>query len=123
MIDLKQLEEHRMVLVERGRAMKILLDVADPERVTRSEGLKVLSLVENKETGALHARVQGTQEYQVVLEGPYRERIRVMSCTCQDFDRNRRVCKHIAAVGQEYLQRKRAEFRILKDLEQVLVAR
>ena len=39
-----------------------------------------------------------------------------MSCTCKDFDRNGRPCKHIIAVGGRYVEARRNEYRLLRDM-------
>lgn len=117
------IEDRRAALIERGTAIRILLDTTDDRRRTRATDVQILKAVESRETGAVRATVQSASDpgttYTVALDGPTRGRVRSYSCTCPDHDRHGRVCKHIAAVADKYLTTRREEFRMLRTMEQM----
>jgi len=117
------IEARRASLIERGTAIRVLLDTADDRRRMRALEVKVLKAVESRETGAVRAVVQSTTDpdttYTVVVDPPVRGRVRTYSCTCPDHDRTGRVCKHVAAVAHKYLVTRREEFKMLRTMEQM----
>ena len=118
-ITVADIEQRKATLIERGKAVRIMLDAADTRRTQRSNLVAVVKAVESKSTGAITATVESATTditYTVTLDGPVRGRIRAMSCTCKDFDRNGRPCKHIIAVGGRYVEARRNEYRLLRDM-------
>ena len=118
-ITVADIEQRKATLIERGKAVRIMLDAADTRRTQRANLVAVLKAVESKSTGAITATVESATTditYTVTLDGPVRGRIRAMSCTCKDFDRNGRPCKHIIAVGGRYVEARRNEYRLLRDM-------
>ena len=89
---------------------------AGGRRTERAATVAVVKATESKSTGAITATVESAtsdKTYTVVIDGPVRGRTRSMSCTCKDFGRNGRPCKHIVAVGQRYIGARREEYRLL----------
>ena len=118
-ITIADIEQRQATLVERGKAVRIMLDGACGRRTERAATVAIVKAVESKSTGAITATVESATSdtvYNVVIEGPVRGRVRRMSCTCKDFDRNGRPCKHIVAVGQRYIGARRDEYRLLKAM-------
>lgn len=118
-ITIADIEQRQATLVERGKAVRIMLDGAETKRTQRASTVAIVKAVESKSTGAITATVESATSdtvYNVVIEGPVRGRVRRMSCTCKDFDRNGRPCKHIIAVGQRYIGARRDEYRLLKAM-------
>lgn len=118
-ITVADIEQRKATLIERGKAVRIMLDAADTRRAARATLVSVVKAVESKSTGAITATVESATTdttYTVTLDGPVRGRIRAMSCTCKDFDRNGRPCKHVIAVGARYVEARRNEYRLLKDM-------
>jgi uncharacterized Zn finger protein len=118
-ITVADIEQRKATLIERGKAVRIMLDAADTRRTQRANLVAVVKAVESKSTGAITATVESATTditYTVTLDGPVRGRIRAMSCTCKDFDRNGRPCKHIIAVGGRYVEARRNEYRLLRDM-------
>ncbi len=110
------IEQRKATLVERGKAVRIMLDGACGRRTERAATVAVVKATESKSTGAITATVESAtsdKTYTVVIDGPVRGRTRSMSCTCKDFGRNGRPCKHIVAVGQRYIGARREEYRLL----------
>ena len=110
------IEQRKATLVERGKAARIMLDGACGRRPERAATVAVVKATESKSTGAITATVESAtsdKTYTVVIDGPVRGRTRSMSCTCKDFGRNGRPCKHIVAVGQRYIGARREEYRLL----------
>ena len=113
------IEQRQAALIERGKAVRILLDGACGRRTERAATVAIAKAVESKSTGAITATVESAtsdKTYTVVIEGPVRGRVRRVSCTCKDFERNGRPCKHIVAVGQRYIGARRDEYRLLKAM-------
>ena len=118
-ITVADIEQRKATLIERGKAVRIMLDAADTRRTQRANLVAVVKAVESKSTGAITATVESATTditYTVTLDGPVRGRIRAMSCTCKDFDRNGRPCKHVIAVGTRYVEARRNEYRLLRDM-------
>ena len=118
-ITVADIEQRKATLIERGKAVRIMLDAADTRRTQRANLVAVVKAVESKSTGAITATVESATTditYTVTLDGPVRGRIRAMSCTCKDFDRNGRPCKHVIAVGTRYVEAHRNEYRLLRDM-------
>jgi uncharacterized Zn finger protein len=121
-ITVADIEHRKATLIERGKAVRIMLDAADTRRTQRSNLVAVVKAVESKSTGAILATVESATTdttYQVTIDGPIRGRVRAMSCTCKDFDRNGRPCKHIIAVGARYVEARRNEYSLLKDMAEM----
>jgi uncharacterized Zn finger protein len=121
-ITVADIEQRKATLIERGKAVRIMLDAADTRRTQRSNLVAVVKAVESKSTGAITATVESATTdttYQVTIDGPIRGRVRAMSCTCKDFDRNGRPCKHIIAVGGRYVEARRNEYSLLKDMAEM----
>jgi uncharacterized Zn finger protein len=121
-ITVADIEQRKATLIERGKAVRIMLDAADTRRTQRSNLVAVVKAVESKSTGAISATVESATAdttYQVTIDGPLRGRVRAMSCTCKDFDRNGRPCKHIIAVGARYVEARRNEYSLLKDMAEM----
>jgi uncharacterized Zn finger protein len=121
-ITVADIEQRKATLIERGKAVRIMLDAADTRRTQRSNLVAVVKAVESKRTGAITATVESATAdttYQVTIDGPIRGRVRAMSCTCKDFDRNGRPCKHIIAVGGRYVEARRNEYSLLKDMAEM----
>ena len=118
-ITIADIEQRQAALIERGKAVRILLDGACGRRTERAATVAIAKAVESKSTGAITATVESAtsdKTYTVVIEGPVRGRVRRVSCTCKDFERNGRPCKHIVAVGQRYIGARRDEYRLLKAM-------
>ncbi len=118
-ITIADIEQRQAALIERGKAVRILLDGACGRRTERAATVAIAKAVESKSTGAIAATVESAtsdKTYTVVIEGPVRGRVRRVSCTCKDFERNGRPCKHIVAVGQRYIGARRDEYRLLKAM-------
>lgn len=119
-ITIEDIERRKASLVERGKAVRIMLDAACSQRHLRAETIHVIKAVESKETGAITATVQsaveGDDTYDVTIEGPERGRVRRISCSCRDFGRNQRACKHLIAVGHRYVTARRDEYRLLVEM-------
>jgi uncharacterized Zn finger protein len=121
-ITVADIEQRKAALIERGKAVRIMLDAACGRRTERAASLTVVKAVESKETGAITATVQSAADdgtYKVVIEGPERGRVRNLSCTCKDFRRNGRACKHLIAVGTRYVAARRDEYRLLQAMVQM----
>ena len=121
-ITVADIEQRKATLIERVKAVRIMLDAADTRRTQRSNLVAVVKAVESKSTGAISATVESATAdttYQVTIDGPLRGRVRAMSCTCKDFDRNGRPCKHIIAVGARYVEARRNEYSLLKDMAEM----
>lgn len=121
-ITAENIAARKSALIERGKAHRILSECADPRRRARSASLTVAKAVESAETGALRAEVassKGDSTYTVTLDGPRDGRIRTFSCTCRDHNDRGAVCKHLLAVSHRYIEQKRAEYRLLLDVEKM----
>jgi len=118
-ITIEVIESRKASLIERGKAVRIMLDAAEFRRAERAVDLTVIKAVESKSTGAIKAAVQSAVSdatYQVIIDGPVRGRCRAVSCTCRDFDRNGRPCKHVIAVGSRYIAARREDYRLLNAM-------
>jgi len=118
-ITIAEIESRQATLIERGKAVRILLDGAESRRAQRAATVAVVKAVESKSTGAITATVESATSdtvYNVVIEGPVRGRVRRMSCTCRDHQDRGMVCKHIIAVGERYIAARRDEYRLLKAM-------
>lgn len=118
-ITIADIEQRQEALVERGKAVRIMLDAACGRRTERAATVAVVKATESKSTGAVTATVESASSdttYTVVIDGPVRGRVRSMSCTCKDFNRNGRPCKHIVAVGQRYITARRNEYSLLREM-------
>jgi len=116
------IEQRKATLVERGKAVRIMLDGACGRRTERAATVAIVKATESKKTGAIRATVESATSdkvYTVVIAGPVRGRTRSMSCTCKDFGRNGRPCKHIVAVGQRYITARRNEYLLLRDMAEM----
>ncbi|MBQ73382.1 MAG: hypothetical protein CMJ67_10805 [Planctomycetaceae bacterium] len=116
------IEQRKATLIERGRAVRIMLDGAEARRPERAATVAVATATESKSTGAIRATVESAtsdKTYTVTIDGPVRGRTRSMSCTCRDFGRNGRACKHIIAVGQRYITARRNEYLLLRDMAEM----
>lgn len=121
-ITLAEIEARKAALIERGKAVRIMLDAACGRRTERAATITVVKAVESKSTGAVTATVESASDdtsYQVTIGGPDRGRTRSLSCTCKDFRRNGRACKHIIAVGVRYVAARRDEYRLLNAMVQM----
>lgn len=121
-ITVADIEQRKATLIERGKAVRIMLDAAEMRRTLRAADVAVVKATESKATGAITATVESASSdttYQVTIDGPVRGRVRAMSCTCKDFDRNGRPCKHVIAVGARYVEARRNEYRLLKDMAEM----
>jgi uncharacterized Zn finger protein len=121
-ITVADIEQRKATLIERGKAVRIMLDAADTRRTARATLISVVKAVESKSTGAILATVESATAdttYTVTLDGPIRGRVRAMSCTCKDFDRNGHPCKHIIAVGQRYITARRNEYSLLREMAEM----
>lgn len=121
-ITVADIEQRKATLIERGKAVRIMLDAAEMRRTLRAADVAVVKAAESKSTGAITATVESASSdktYTVILEGPVRGRVRAMSCTCRDFDRNGRPCKHIIAVGQRYVEARRNEYSLLREMAEM----
>jgi uncharacterized Zn finger protein len=121
-ITVADIEQRKATLIERGKAVRIMLDAADTRRTQRANLVSVVKAVESKATGAITATVESATTdttYTVTIDGPIRGRVRAMSCTCLDFDRNGRPCKHIIAVGARYVEARRNEYSLLREMAEM----
>ncbi len=121
-ITVADIEQRKATLIERGKAVRIMLDAAEMRRTLRAAYVAVVKATESKATGAITATVESATTdttYQVTIDGPVRGRVRAMSCTCRDFDRNGRPCKHVIAVGARYVEARRNEYQLLKDMAEM----
>ena len=121
-ITVADIEQRKATLIERGKAVRIMLDAADTRRTQRANLVSVVKAVESKATGAITATVESATSdttYTVTIDGPIRGRVRAMSCTCKDFDRNGRPCKHIIAVGARYVEARRNEYSLLREMAEM----
>lgn len=118
-ITIADIEARQATLVERGKAVRILVDTAQYNRIQRASTVTVVKAVESKSTGAITATVESATSdkvYTVVIDGPVRGRVRSKSCTCRDHQDRGTTCKHIIAVGQRYIGARRDEYRLLQSL-------
>lgn len=121
-ITVADIEQRKATLIERGRAVRIMLDAAEMRRTMRAADVVVVKATESKATGAITATVESASSdttYTVTIDGPVRGRVRAMSCTCRDFDRNGRPCKHIIAVGGRYVEARRNEYSLLREMAEM----
>ncbi len=119
-ITIADIEQRQATLIERGKAVRIMLDGAESKRTQRAATVAVVKAVESKATGAITATVESATSdttYTVVIDGPVRGRVRRMSCTCRDHQDRGTVCKHIIAVGERFIGARRDEYRLLKAMK------
>ena len=121
-VTIADIEQRKAALIERGKAVRILVDTAQYSRIQRAVSITVVKAVESKTTGAITATVESATSdkvYTVVIDGPVRGRVRSKSCTCRDHQDRGTTCKHIVAVGQRYITARRNEYRLLRDMAEM----
>jgi uncharacterized Zn finger protein len=107
-------------IILRGTAAKILRDSAEEKRAGRAASVTVLNAVENRESGALRAEVEGSSStYRVEVGDLRRGRYRAFRCECADHTQRGTLCKHGVAVLDRFLAEKREDFKAVRRLERL----